>query len=87
MPNRSEPEKKRENEKQTESKALPPELYMAPLPFLQRFAKAKLDSQFGKLLDMLKKLRGNVPFLDALSQMPLYAKFLQAILSKKTENR
>jgi len=56
---------------------------MPPLPFPQRFAKAKLDSQFGKLLDMLKKLRGNVPFLDALSQMPLYAKFLKEILSKR----
>jgi len=56
---------------------------MPPLPFPQRFAKAKLDSQFGKFLDMLKKLHVNVPFLDALSQMPLYAKFLKEILSRK----
>jgi len=56
---------------------------MPPLPFLQRFAKAKLDSQFGKFLDMLKKLHVNVPFLDALSQMPLYVKFLKETLSKK----
>jgi len=55
------------------------------LPFLQRFAKAKLDSQFGKFLNMLKKLHVNVPFLDALSQMPLYVKFLKDILSKKTK--
>jgi len=32
---------------------------------------------------MLKKLHVNVPFLDALSRMPLYAKFLKEILSKK----
>ena len=32
---------------------------------------------------MLKQLQINVPFLDALSQMPLYAKFLKEILSKK----
>ena len=32
---------------------------------------------------MLKKLHVNVSFLDALSQMPLYAKFLKEILSKK----
>ena len=32
---------------------------------------------------MLKKLHVNVPFLDALSQMPLYAKFLKEIFSKK----
>jgi len=53
------------------------------LPFPQRFAKAKLDSQFGKFLDMFKKLHIDVPFLDALSQMPFYAKFLKEILSKK----
>jgi len=32
---------------------------------------------------MLKQLHVNVPFLDALSQMPLYAKFLKEIFSKK----
>jgi len=79
----SEPQEKRKSEKSKASKTLPPKPYMPPLPFPQRFAKAKLDSQFGKLLDMLKKLRGNVPFLDALSQMPLYAKFLKEILSKR----
>ena len=42
-----------------------------------------LNSQFGKLLDMLKKLHVNVPFLDVFSQMPLYAKFFKEILSKK----
>ena len=44
---------------------------------------AKPESQFGKFLDILKKLHVNVPFLDALSQMPLHAKFLKEILSKK----
>jgi len=32
---------------------------------------------------MLKKLHVNVPFINALSRMPLYAKFLKEILSKK----
>ena len=37
--------KRREkNEKQKESMTLTPKPYMAPLPFPQRFAKAKLDS-------------------------------------------
>jgi len=54
-----------------DSKTLPPKPYIPPLPFPQRFSKAKLDSQFGKFLDILKKLHVNVPFLDALSQMPL----------------
>jgi len=65
-PSESERQEKRESEKQKKLKTLPPALY-APLPFPQRFAKAKLDSQFGKSLDMLKKLHVNVPFLNALS--------------------
>ena len=54
-----------------------------PLAISQRFVKAKLDSQFGKFLDMLKKFHVNVPFLDALSEMPLYVKFLKEILLKE----
>ncbi|KAJ9136426.1 hypothetical protein P3X46_033506 [Hevea brasiliensis] len=49
----------------------------------KRFQKAKLDKQFGKFLEVLKKLYINVPFIDALSQMPSYAKFLKEILSNK----
>jgi len=56
---------------------------MPPLPFLQRFAKAKLDYQFDKFLDVLKKLHMNIPFINVLSQIPMYAKFLKDILSKK----
>jgi len=48
-----------------------------------KVCKAKLDSQFGKFLNILKKLHVNVPFLDALSQIPLYSNFLKEILSKK----
>ena len=79
----SEPQEKRESERPKESKTPPPKPYMPPLPFPQRFVKAKLDSQFGKFLNMLKKLHVNVTFLDALSQTPLYVKFLKEILSKK----
>jgi len=33
-------------------------------------AKAKLDQQFG-ILEVLKELHINIPFIDALSQMPM----------------
>jgi len=46
-------------------------------------AKAKLDLQFRKFLKVLKKLYINIPFTEALSQMPSYAKFLKEILSNK----
>ncbi|XP_073139087.1 uncharacterized protein [Henckelia pumila] len=45
--------------------------------------KAKLDSQFAKFLEVFKKLNINIPFVDALMQMPSYAKFLKEILSNK----
>ncbi|KAJ9182270.1 hypothetical protein P3X46_006285 [Hevea brasiliensis] len=66
-----------------EEKYIPLEPYKPQLPFPQRFQKAKLDEQFGKFLEVLKKLYINVPFIDALSQMPSYAKFLKEILSNK----
>jgi len=33
--------------------------------------------------DVLEKLHVNVPFINALSQMSMFAKFLKEILSKK----
>ena len=56
-------------------KTISPKPYTSPLPFPQRMAKAKLDMQFGKFLDVLKKLYINIPFTKALTQMPSYAKF------------
>ncbi|KAJ9186720.1 hypothetical protein P3X46_002263 [Hevea brasiliensis] len=76
-------EKCKEKIEEKEENYIPPEPYKPQLPFPQRFQKAKLDRQFGKFLEVLKKLYINVPFIDALSQMPSYAKFLKEILSNK----
>ncbi|XP_057985368.1 uncharacterized protein LOC131170331 [Hevea brasiliensis] len=75
--------KKKEVEKEEEEKYVFPPPYKPPLPYPQRFQKAKLDKQFGKFLKVLKKLYINIPFTDAISQMPSYAKFLKEILSNK----
>jgi len=53
------------------------------IPFPQRLAKPNMEAQFNKFVDMLKKICINIPFAEALSQMPLYAKFLKDIFSKK----
>ena len=60
-----------------------PPILSTPLPYPQRFQKQKLDKQFSKFLDILKKIHINVPFADALEQMPNYVKFLKEIISKK----
>jgi len=60
-----------------------PTPYKPRIPFPQRLVKSNMDAQFKKYVDMLKKIYINVPFTEALSQMPLYAKFLKDVLSKK----
>ncbi|KAJ9182762.1 hypothetical protein P3X46_006719 [Hevea brasiliensis] len=74
---------KEKESKEEEPKYVAPKAYMPPLPFPQRFQKAKLDKQFGKFLEVLKSLHVTIPFTDALAQMPSYAKFLKEILSNK----
>ncbi|XP_039132333.1 uncharacterized protein LOC120269114 [Dioscorea cayenensis subsp. rotundata] len=53
------------------------------IPFPQRLKKNKLDQQFAKFLDIFKKLHINIPFAEALEQMPSYVKFMKEILSNK----
>ena len=52
-------------------------------PFPQRLQKARREEQFSKFLDIFKKIEINIPFSEAINQMPNYAKFLKEILSKK----
>ncbi|KAJ4716943.1 DNA-directed DNA polymerase [Melia azedarach] len=66
-----------------QKKSLSPPPYVPPIPFPQRLRKNKLDKQFSKFLDVFKKLHINIPFADALEQMPSYAKFMKEILSNK----
>ena len=53
------------------------------MPFPQRLQKSRREEQFSKFFDIFKKIEINIPFAEVISQMPLYAKFLKEILSKK----
>ena len=57
--------------------------YTPSVPFPQRLQKSRREEQFSKFLDIFKKIEINIPFAKLISQMPLYAKFLKEILSKK----
>jgi len=52
-----------------------------PLPL--RLVKPYLDAQFKKFINILKKICIKIPFVEALARMPLYAKFIKKIFSKK----
>ena len=53
------------------------------MPFPQRLQKSRREEQFSKFYDIFKKIEINIPFAEVISQMPLYAKFLKEVLSKK----
>ncbi|KAG9458322.1 hypothetical protein H6P81_002830 [Aristolochia fimbriata] len=53
------------------------------LPYPERAKKDKLEDKFSKFIDTFKKLEINIPFVEALMQMPQYAKFLKEVLSGK----
>ncbi|KAL4273391.1 hypothetical protein GQ457_13G013790 [Hibiscus cannabinus] len=54
-----------------------------PPPFPQRLKKQKQDYKFKKFLDILKQVHINLPLVEALQQMPNYAKFLKDMVTRK----
>ncbi|XP_070003537.1 uncharacterized protein [Nicotiana sylvestris] len=54
-----------------------------PPPYPQRLAKQKNENLFKKFIDMMKSLSINVPLMEALEQMPGYAKFMKDLVTKK----
>ena len=42
-----------------------------------------MNKQFGRFMDIFKKLHNNIPFAEALEKMPGYVKFMKDVMSKK----
>ncbi|KAK2410400.1 hypothetical protein QL285_045765 [Trifolium repens] len=95
QPNTDEPTEKEDdkNEKDKEEKSeevvekkkpyVPPPPYKPPIPYPQRFEKSKNEGQFKKFVELLKQLNITIPFTEAMTQMPSFAKFLKEILTNK----
>ena len=52
------------------------------LPFPEQIRKPVADKQFGKFIEVIKKLYVNIPLLDAM-QVPTYAKYIKDILGNR----
>ena len=52
-------------------------------PFPQRLVKKTEDGKYRHFITMLKQLSINVPLVEALKQMPGYAKFMKDLVTKK----
>jgi len=53
------------------------------IPYPRAPSRKDKDRQFSKFLDVLKRLQINIPFIEALEQMPTYARFMKKLLIKK----
>ncbi|GJV17652.1 hypothetical protein Tco_1362975 [Tanacetum coccineum] len=49
--------------------------YKPKIPYPQRLRKEKIESQYGKFLDMIRAVRINVPLVNVLAKMPNMANF------------
>nr|GEV34368.1 hypothetical protein [Tanacetum cinerariifolium] len=78
VPGNNQPRKTNEQVVQPSIKAPTPSV-----PFPLRLRKEKEEAQQRKLLENLKQLHLNLPFIEALAQMPKYTKFLKSLLTKK----
>ncbi|GKB21169.1 retrovirus-related pol polyprotein from transposon TNT 1-94 [Tanacetum coccineum] len=58
-------------------------LQPSSIPFPHRMRKKKEEAQQRKFLENLKQLHINIPFTEALAQMPKYAMFLKGLLLNK----
>ncbi|VFQ73251.1 unnamed protein product [Cuscuta campestris] len=60
--------------------------YAPPIPFPNRLKKSHIEERRTKFLNRIKQLDISIPLLDAITEIPSYAKFLKEILTKKKEN-
>ncbi|XP_021801259.1 uncharacterized protein LOC110745477, partial [Prunus avium] len=58
-------------------------IYVPQVPFPQRLQKHKRDQQTTDILELFRKVQINIPLLDAVKQIPTYAKFLKDLCTNK----
>ncbi|XP_058759887.1 uncharacterized protein LOC131633190 [Vicia villosa] len=78
-----EQEDKEGETEEKETPYIPPQPYKPPFPYPQRLEETKNIGQFKKFVELRKQLNFTIPFTEAITQMPSYAKFLKEILSNK----
>nr|GEW19028.1 reverse transcriptase domain-containing protein [Tanacetum cinerariifolium] len=74
------PQPKTQNLKPAKETPLP-KPYKPKIPYPQRLRKEKMETQYGKFLDMIPAVRINIPLLDVLARMPNYGKFLKELIN------
>ncbi|XP_016706163.1 uncharacterized protein [Gossypium hirsutum] len=61
----------------------PQKSFAVPPPFPRRLAQCKKERDENEILDTCRKVEINIPLLDAIKQIPRYAKFLKDLCTSK----
>ncbi|CAM8983484.1 unnamed protein product [Rhodiola kirilowii] len=75
--------KEAEDRNENSARTLEPAPYKPPIPFPQRFKGARRDKEFMQFVDKIRTLYITMPFTDAITQIPTYAKFMKEIMTGK----
>ena len=67
---------------QVNSNVIPPDV-----PFPSRFLQAKNEEEENDVLETFRKVHVNIPLLDAIKQIPKYAKFLKKLCTTRKRIR
>ncbi|XP_026459472.1 uncharacterized protein LOC113360146 [Papaver somniferum] len=57
--------------------------YVTPPPFLSRFAKSNKETLDKEIWEIFKKIEVNISLIEAIRQVPRYAKFLKELCTNK----
>jgi hypothetical protein len=60
-----------------------PRLFVLKAPYPERLKAPKKNAQFAEILEVFKQVQINIPFLDAIQQVPSYAKLLKDLVTIK----
>ncbi|XP_074304661.1 uncharacterized protein LOC141639428 [Silene latifolia] len=60
--------------------------YVEPIPFPQRHARPRLEKKYEKFIDILKSMNVTIPFLDMITEIPNYGKFLKELVTIKRKS-
>ncbi|XP_026398840.1 uncharacterized protein LOC113294674 [Papaver somniferum] len=82
------PVEEKESEHNSDSKKstdanVPAPSHILVAPFPQRLVQQNKGTQYNEMLEMFKRVNINIPFLEAIKQIPAYAKFLKDICTQK----
>ncbi|KAL2249932.1 UNVERIFIED_CONTAM: Retrovirus-related Pol polyprotein from transposon 17.6 [Sesamum indicum] len=81
---KTKPEKEIEvQQEQTEHEVDHPKPLVTRPPFPERFTKAKKKEEEKEIFETFRKVEVNIPLLDAIKQIPRYAKFLKELCTSK----